>query len=432
MSPDIEWRVGEDAEQEIIAHISSARRSRRGWWILIIVIGVGAGLGWWYRSIPAPASLPLDRTPTPTLRALPTSEPSSTETLTETIAREADALSRGYWQEFIAYQDPIDQKWLLEQRTDFEPWGMPPSGEPLYVIAASAILPDERAWAEVIQYRHGQPFRQLRFYRFVGNRPGWLRTAPQPETNIWGSLSVEVSPTEHFLIRSSERDASAAREAARQFEQLYAEACNTLGCWNLQPTDRYFTLDMLPEVKFASMYTDARAQHVTVTLPSPLIVGIYQSRSQNPAVKPDDRLVRYFDQLVYPWMVYALSGGFARWSNDRRGLILDWAIGDWGLERLGRAPRSAGDQADDSVNHLKALALDEVWAWPDQPAQENRDLIQAQAKVLIHLIDQRNGPDAVRALFKAIRTANSLPAALAGSTLAYADITTLWDEWRKK
>src|SRR5512143_572690 len=71
MSPDIEWRVGEDAEQEIVARISSARRSRRSLWILIIVIGLGVGLGWLYRSIPEPASRPSAPTFVPTIVSTP-------------------------------------------------------------------------------------------------------------------------------------------------------------------------------------------------------------------------------------------------------------------------------------------------------------------------------------------------------------------------
>src|SRR5512134_2361371 len=69
MSPDIEWRVGEDAEQEIIARTTSVRRSRRRLWAVIIAIGLGTGLGWLYRSIPEPSPRPIVPTIVPTIMA---------------------------------------------------------------------------------------------------------------------------------------------------------------------------------------------------------------------------------------------------------------------------------------------------------------------------------------------------------------------------
>ncbi len=432
MSPDIEWRVGEDAEQEIIARTSRVRRSRRSLWAVIIAIGLGVSLGVIYRSIPEPPPKPIAPTLAPMLPASPTSEPRPTVPLSNTIAREAEALARGDRQKFKALQDPVDRGWVQKQLATFESWGTPPPGEPLYTIAASETLPNERAWAEVIQYRNGQFFRQLRFYRLAENRSGWLRTPPLSDAAIWGSAPVVANPTEHFVVVSAERDTFAAWEMARQFEQLYAAACNALGCWSMQPASRYFTLAMMPDVHYASLHTDDHAQHVTVTLPSPLILGLYQSSAQNPDIEPDDRIASYFDQFVYPWMVYTLSGGFERWSRDRQGLVLVWAIGDWGQERLGRTPRPALTWSVDIANRLKQLPLDAVWAWPDQPVEDDRDLGQAQAKVLVQLIDQHYGPDKVIALFKAIRATDSLSAALEASSLSYADIVTLWDDWLKK
>jgi len=71
MSPDIEWHVGEEAEQETIAAASSPRRSRRSWIAVLIVVVLGAGLGMAYRSIPEPAPRPTP-TPSPTPQPTPT------------------------------------------------------------------------------------------------------------------------------------------------------------------------------------------------------------------------------------------------------------------------------------------------------------------------------------------------------------------------
>ncbi len=65
MSPDIEWHVGEDAEQETIARTSSPPPSRRGRWAVLIAIGLGVGLGLLYRSIPEPPAKPIDPAPAP-------------------------------------------------------------------------------------------------------------------------------------------------------------------------------------------------------------------------------------------------------------------------------------------------------------------------------------------------------------------------------
>ena len=45
MSPDIEWHVGEDAEQETIAQVTSDRPSRWRRPIVLIVAALGAGAG---------------------------------------------------------------------------------------------------------------------------------------------------------------------------------------------------------------------------------------------------------------------------------------------------------------------------------------------------------------------------------------------------
>ena len=65
MSPDIEWHVGEDAEQETIARTSDPHPSRRGRWAVLIAIGLGVGLGLLYRSIPEPPAKPIAPTPAP-------------------------------------------------------------------------------------------------------------------------------------------------------------------------------------------------------------------------------------------------------------------------------------------------------------------------------------------------------------------------------
>ncbi len=427
MRPDIEWRVGEDAEQETVVKTSAGRRARRSFVALALAIGLGVALGIIYRSIPEPPAQPIGPLPAPTLFVAPR----ATVPLSDTIAREVDALARGDRKKFMALQDPTDERWQQEQSNTFESWGTPSSADPLYTIVASGTLSNDRAWAEVLQYRNGQYYRELRFYRLSNNLLFWLRTRPVLEADFWGQPSSGIDPTEHFSIVTTDRNTFEARWVARQFEQLYAQACNALGCWGVQPADRYFTLAMLPEYSHPSMYTDASARHVTVTLPSPM--GIYQPGPRTTAdLGYDKRVVSYFDQFVYPWMVYNTSGGFERWSKNRNGLILVWAISDWVQLRLGRAPRPALPRSADIANRLEQLPLEAVWTWSDPMTEDKRNLSQAQATVLVQFIDEHYGPDKIIALVRAVREADSLPAALEASGLSYADIAAQWTAWLKK
>ena len=97
MSPDIEWQVGEDAEQETIARTTPARRSRRRRWIVISAIGLGVVVGLLYRSIPEPPSKPIGSAPIAApiaaviaspARSVPRPTPESLD-----VAIERDALS---------------------------------------------------------------------------------------------------------------------------------------------------------------------------------------------------------------------------------------------------------------------------------------------------------------------------------------------------
>jgi hypothetical protein len=331
MSPDIEWRVGEDTDQEILTQTTTrpGRGQRLAW---IIVITLGLGLGIFYHMLPVPIEPPV-ATATPTPAPAPTLPP-PIDLLTASIGREAQALAHGDRQMFMALQDPADERWQQEQSDAFESWGTPVDGS-LYTIVNSGTLTDDRAWAEVIQYRNAEYFRELRFYQLAPDRLSWLRMRPVQDQDFWGPISADNNSTEHFTIVARERDTFEAWWAARQFEQLYAEACNAMACWGVQPSQRYFTLALLPEYAYPSMQTDESAQRVTVTLPSPHIMGIYEQDPRSNDLGHDQRIVSYFDQFVFPWMIYNTSGGFARWSKNRDGLILVSAISNWTEAQLG-------------------------------------------------------------------------------------------------
>ncbi len=76
MSPDIEWRVGEDAEQETIVKTPQRKPPRRRALAIIIAVGLGVALGVVYRSIPEPAPRPAPAvSPEPAPPQSPSSSP---------------------------------------------------------------------------------------------------------------------------------------------------------------------------------------------------------------------------------------------------------------------------------------------------------------------------------------------------------------------
>ena len=76
MSPDLDWRIGEDAEEETIAKTPRRARSRWHSFAVMLVTCAGVGLGIVYSSIPEPPPRPV---PTPAMTPRPLSTPSSTD-----------------------------------------------------------------------------------------------------------------------------------------------------------------------------------------------------------------------------------------------------------------------------------------------------------------------------------------------------------------
>src|SRR5512139_3472080 len=103
MSPDIEWRVGEEADEETIVQITTRKRSRWRKPIALTAAALGIGLGALYVSIPEPPR-PF-ATPTPIATPLPLAPP-----LEQTIDRETRALSNGDMRTLMGLLDPDDYR----------------------------------------------------------------------------------------------------------------------------------------------------------------------------------------------------------------------------------------------------------------------------------------------------------------------------------
>jgi hypothetical protein len=433
MSPDLEWHVDDQSGEQTIARTTPPRSPRWRWLVIGVIVILGAGIGVLYHLIPEPPAPPAS---IPAVTGRPTVWPSPTPLpppgpLAESIAIEAAALSSGNTQLFMSLQDPNDDQWRQKQRADFKPWGTPPPGdERLYTIALTGTLSNDRAWADVIQPRDGRYFRETRFYRLAQNHSFWLRTRPVLDPDFWGKVVSET--TEHFDVVFHERDAfPAAWSMSREFEQLYASACNVLGCWGVLPPGRQFALFMSPTVdEVGTRVVDG--QHITITLPSPSIMGVYYQSASNP-LDTDPRVERYFDRYVYDWLVNNIAGGPGHLQRSHTASpLLVGAIENWGRVRLGWASPEEELYHPELLDSKGLPSLATVWAWPETASVSGiEDLLLAESTALIKFIDETYGAEKVAALLRAARDAQSLPDAIKIAGLSYPEFSQNWQAWLK-
>ncbi len=435
MSPDLEWRVGDQSGEQTIAKTAASRPPSHWRGIVIgIVVMLGAGLGVLYHLIPEPPAPPtsipaVTRTPavSPTPTPLPPPGP-----LAESIAIEANALSSGDTQLFMSTQDPNDDQWRQKQLADFKPWGTPPPGDDqLYRIDVTGTLSNDRAWADVIQPRDGRYFRETRFYRLAQNRLFWLRTRPALDPDFWGKVMTDT--TEHLNVVFYERDAwPAAWVVSHEFEQLHAKACNVLGCWGVLPPGRQFTLVMLPNTDEPNVTRDPTG-HITITLPSPSIMGVYYQSVSNPNWYSDPRIEKSFGQFVYPSLVIDIAGGLEHWQKNHSGNLLIGAIGNWGRVRLGWMQPEEALYQPELLNSNKLPSLDALWDWPLTTSTSGiGDLLFTESTALIKFIDETYGSEKVIALLRAVPDSNSLTDAIKRIGLPYSEFKQDWQAWLKR
>src|SRR5512141_3023510 len=147
MSPDIEWRVGEGAEQETIAQTASTRRSRRKLWAVIGAIGLGVVLGMIYRSIPEPPAQPIDPAPIPTAVQTPLPPRPTLESLEAALQRDAFhlAMSAGESNDRVTFDPALARMphayadWYAALQNAYGSWGTA-SSSVTYTIHASGTL----------------------------------------------------------------------------------------------------------------------------------------------------------------------------------------------------------------------------------------------------------------------------------------------------
>ena len=441
MSPDIEWRIGEEADQEtIVRTVSPAARWRAG--VVLLVVAAGLGLGLLYSSIPEPPPRPaaplapiqdpdLNETPiTPRYVTHDIDKYTRFELLLQMVDREVAALADGAEANFLALQDHADADWLETQREDFSAWGRPLSAEArpgtLYFYGGNTFSAnDQEAWIDISQYRQGIRFRETRFYRWQDDH--WVRVPPP--LHFWNGAFEEVV-TPRFRVSLPQADKPLAADLLRRLEYTYQQICFDLACPDtvLTPTQPLHVL-VSPELargqsRFA--LDDPPALHV----PSPRTSGLRESIA---SLDRDEPLTQLLYIRLSEIVARAISGGNARWSAKLNGVLYLTAVSQWELRRILRGTdldsSSSADLDADLLRGRKITLPKYLWDWP---VRDSRRLAspQAQTNSVITYIDRTFGAERVLTFLRTLDTAQSLPQAIeAALPISYAAFEQQWQHW---
>jgi hypothetical protein len=404
MSPDVQWQVGEDQERETIARSTVSRRSRRSWIAILIVVILGAGLGVIYRSLPeAPALTPTPTpSPTPVYAPTPLTIPAA---LYQTIDREAQALADG---DFDTYRRTQALGQAAGQPDNFEAWGRPRNGDPLYEIVEFNLLSESQAWADIRQFREGRYFRETRFYYYTGGQ--WRHGTPN--ITLW-SGQTERLQTPHFDVTYALRDRGVLSPTLNQLEADYQSLCHNLGCAAL-PHELTLT------VRFTSVeFPDYYPSNV-LRLPSPRIIGYYES----------GRVYSWNHNPVHWILAQAIVAQvYGDGKYDRPGGGLLWAGSVWAIEHLDPLPEDLWQQLGD-LSQKPLLSLTTLWEVGrlSEPGPALIQLVQ-----LLRFIEHQYGAAAVTQLLGAIGSATSMSTAVeTGLGVPFAEFDQQWQAWAKQ
>jgi hypothetical protein len=460
MSPDIEWQVGENAEQETIARTTPTHRSPRRRWIVISAIGLGVVLGLLYRSIPEPPPKPIGSAPIPTVIASPSRSVLRPTPQSLDAAIERDALrlasSAGEGTHLIAFTAAGDKfaDWYAALQNAFGRWGTSPA-QALYTVSVSGTLPGG-AWVTLGQYRHGAVYQATRFYRLENDRWVWSL----PDRGFWsGATSVittrAAGPPGPIILQYPIEDAPLISPVVDRFSSVYQNLCASLKCPT--PNDRSplqtlgLTVSLTIKPMFIQPAVRTSGNTVQIDLPSPNVVGVYDDAN----ALGDPYVALAYDTLIDP-VVRLASGDYARWDTNSGGSLFLQAIATWKRARLPNnlylhdvffqaaslwpsiaylnngQPVSRRDFYVDQLRGVKLFPLTNLWTWP--PAGNDAATLEPaalqEAKAVIIYIEERYGPDGVVRFLNALGKARSSETAIQTAlAIDYAEFDQRWTKW---
>ncbi len=460
MSPDIEWRVGEDDEQETVVKTVPPHRSRRSWLVIAIVVLLGTGLGVIYRSLPEPPAIvptPVPAVITSPLSPLPT--PAVPEPLTAAVERDVLRLasSAGEANHMITFGTAGDTfaDWYSTLQNAYGRWGTP-LDQDMYTVSATGTLPSGVAWVTLGQFRHGDIYRQTRFYQLEHNR--WVWTLP--DRSFWsGKTTVtttnDISPIGPIIIQSPIEDVSASGPVLDRFSQVYQTLCVSLHC--VPPIVRAYlwTPGFTLSVSIKPMLLQPVVQGISTTLfidlPSPNVVGTFDKAN----ALGDPYVAMAYDTLIYP-AVQVASGDYTRWESNRNGILFLQAIATWQRARLpsdlyllttffhsailppsvdmapsGKLVERRGFYVN-PLREVQLIPLAGLWTWPTDGSTSVTDEQTAaqEAQALIVFIEEKYGKDGVVRFLNALGTADSLKTAVETALpIKYSEFDQLWNKW---
>ncbi len=405
MSPDIDWQVGEDKDQEII-HAPAPLRSRQSWIAIVIVVILGAGLGMAYRSLPEPPPRP-----SPVfspMQETASARPAIPAALFQTIDREAQALADGDFETYRAIHPPTDADILLLAMGHTSPiaWGRPGNDDPLYEIVDFKFLNESQAWADIRQFRNGCYFRVTRFYRRFNDR--WQSTS----RFAIGSGQDETLQTPHFDVVYSVGDHDVLSPTLKQMEEDYQSLCHDLGCTTLGH-----------ELTFTVRMTHANVPFVysanTIWMPSPRVAGYYESGR---AYVWNNNPVHWILAQSIVEQVYGKRG------YDQPGGGLVWAGTIWAVERIDPLPPEFWNERG-NLTPKSLLPLETLW---ELGAVNEPGMALNQLNWLLRFIEQEYGAAAVTRLLSAVGSAKSMSEAIEfGLGVPFAEFDQKWQAWVK-
>jgi hypothetical protein len=431
VSPDVEWQIGDGVDEETVVKTPARARHWRN--DLIALTGLlGAGLGLIYSSVQEPPAPP---TPAPISRPSPPPTPGADRnyenvlSLGKTIGVEAQALAEGDLKIFLALQDPLDAFWFRDQQNNFQAWGRLPADDPhfsrlyFYVETISQAPPRDRAAVDIRQYRHGQYFRETRFYRLQNDQ--WLRT--RPDLSFW-SGPIAFTRTPHFDVTYPIEDEALMSIVTDRFEAAYRQLCAELNCPDKFPSALAEpTIHLLFDPNINRVTSDA-ASPMTITLPSPRVLGLYETDVER-ARQLDDPVLRAASESLIQPLIVLLSGGVDRWDHTGQGWFLLQAVGTWESNRISAQPDMLPLLPPAQLsNNIPLIKLESLWTLQNVPSNPEQ-----VANSVIFFIEQKYGVEGVSKFLKAIGPADSWAEVITNSLdMNEIQFEQQWKDWLKQ